>query len=248
MTRIITLISAKRGVGKSMLTANLAVLLAEKNQRVAILDANAAWPNLHHFFDLIVDESYAFNDYVNGKCKLVEVCSTVTDRLPSVLAGKLDLFRVGAAQSNPGAWVDARWAEKIYEMNKRHHYDFLLIDTQAGYARQEALLLASMSSEVCIILRADQQDYYGTRILVATLSHLGIPDVSLIANQILPIYDFDQVKLAYQSAFNVDVQVVLPMSEDVLGLGSSGLFVALHPNHDFTKRMQLWAAGRNFIA
>jgi MinD-like ATPase involved in chromosome partitioning or flagellar assembly len=248
MTRMITFVSARRGVGKSILTANLAVLLAGANQRVAMMDANVFWPSLHKFFDLKAGENYSFSDYVEGRCALDDVCHGVADRIADVPKGNLDLIMAGGVRTTSDTWFDTRWAEKIYSMNGIRNYDFLLIDTQAGLGRQDTLLLGAISSTVLIILRADQQDYHGTRSLVAALKYLEISDISLIANQILPIYDIDQVKNVLESSFNTHVEAVITVSEDVLTLGSSGLFVVEYPNHNFTHSMQLFAKGSAFLS
>ena len=243
MTRMITFASARRGVGKSILTANLAVLLAGANQRVAMMDANVFWPSLHSFFDLKTGETNFFCDYVEGRCALDEVCHGAADQIAGVPKGNLDLIQAGGVRTTSDTWFDTRWAEKIYAMNVIRNYDFLLIDTQAGLGRQDTLLLGAISSKVLIILRADQQDYHGTRSLVAALKYLEISDISLIANQVLPVYDIDQVKLELELSFNTNVEAVITVSEDVLTLGSSGLFVVEYPNHKFTHSMQLLAKG-----
>jgi septum site-determining protein MinD len=46
MTRVITVLSGKGGVGKTFVTANLGVTLAEMGKDVTILDGNLTTPNL----------------------------------------------------------------------------------------------------------------------------------------------------------------------------------------------------------
>lgn len=246
MTHMVTLISAKGGVGKSMLTANLAALLAGKNKRVAMLDADITSPSLHHFFDLKINEPHTFRDYIEDRCGLDEVTHAVTDRIQGAFTGDLDLIQVGGASSISDSWFGPRWAEKIFAMNECRNYDYLLVDTQAGFARQDALLLGTMSREVLVILKADQQDYHGTELILAALNLLEVSEVSLVVNQVVPVYDFDQVQGEIEASLKVNVQAILPMSEDVSGFGSAGLFVVMHPYHGFTQRMQLLASSSIF--
>jgi len=46
MTRIITLASGKGGVGKTSITANIGIALAQQGQRVLLVDADVAMANL----------------------------------------------------------------------------------------------------------------------------------------------------------------------------------------------------------
>ena len=52
MSTIVTIHSFRRGVGKSSLIANLAVLLALQGRRVALIDTDFQAPSIHLFFGL----------------------------------------------------------------------------------------------------------------------------------------------------------------------------------------------------
>jgi MinD-like ATPase involved in chromosome partitioning or flagellar assembly len=242
MTRIVTFISARRGVGKSTLTANLAALLANKGHRAAMLDVNGDWSSLQTFFNLEIEKSSTFVDFLEGDCVLDAVRQPV--KLPGLddSGGCIDLIRSGIERST-ASWFDSRWASQIQRMNTGYGYDFLLVDTLAGYANQDVLLLSMMSSIVLVVLRADRQDLIGTAKLLAALEALEISNVGLIANQIPESFDLGQVKSEMEQSFHVNVQAVLPLSESLLESGSTSLFVLTHSSHVITRSLQALVSG-----
>ena len=53
MKNIFAIASGKGGVGKSTVTANIAVALSELGHKVGVIDADIYGPSMHLIFDLI---------------------------------------------------------------------------------------------------------------------------------------------------------------------------------------------------
>ncbi|MFB6207914.1 MAG: cell division ATPase MinD [Candidatus Nanohaloarchaea archaeon] len=71
MTRVISVISGKGGVGKTTITANLAVSLARQDQEVLIIDGNFSGANLAQHFGIGFSD-ITLNDVLNGDAYITQ--------------------------------------------------------------------------------------------------------------------------------------------------------------------------------
>lgn len=122
-TKIITITSGKGGVGKSTFIVNMAYLLAQKNYKVAVLDADIGLANLQVLFN--IKPKYTFFEYINGKQKLDEVILETRYKNIFLIAGKSDYKYA----TNTNSFLFSRLVEDIISLNT---FDFLLVDTGAG--------------------------------------------------------------------------------------------------------------------
>ena len=93
-----------------------------------------------------------------------------------------------------------------------------------------------------MILRPDQQDFQGSAVTVEVARKLNVAQMLIIVNKVLTSLDFVALKKQVENTFNATVAGVFPLSEEMLMLGSSGLFILNYPDHRFTKEVQRVAA------
>lgn len=123
MTRIIVMTSGKGGVGKSTCTANLGMALAQRNQRVAVVDADFGLRNLDLLLGLENRIVYTALDVLAGDCT-VEKALVKDKRQPT-------LGLLAAAQNrNKEAITPEQMKELVAGLAPSH--DFILIDCPAG--------------------------------------------------------------------------------------------------------------------
>ena len=80
MAKIVSLHSFRGGTGKSNTTANLAVSIARRGNRVAIVDTDIQSPGVHVLFQLADGRvTFALNDYLWGNCKIEQAAYEVTE-------------------------------------------------------------------------------------------------------------------------------------------------------------------------
>ncbi|EAM48702.1 hypothetical protein [Crocosphaera watsonii] len=79
-----------------------------------------------------------------------------------------------------------------------------------------------------MILRPDQQDYLGTAVIVEVAKELEVPKMLLVVNKALPDIDFGVLKDKVHETYQLPVAGILPLSTEMLRLGKSRTFFALH--------------------
>lgn len=242
MSKIISVHSFRGGTGKSNTVANLAALLAMRGRRVGVIDTDILSPGIHVLFGLDEGEmSYSLNDYLWGKCEITQAAHDVTSQLDPVLPGRIYLI-----PSSIKAGEIARILREGYDvglLNDGFHelinqlqLDHLIIDTHPGL-NEETLLSIAISDILVIVLRPDSQDYQGTGVTVEVARKLEVPRMALIVNKIPQVFDPEAVRSRVEEAYHCEVLAVLPHSEEMMALASSGIFALRYPDHPVAEQL-----------
>jgi MinD-like ATPase involved in chromosome partitioning or flagellar assembly len=249
MSTIVSIHSYRGGTGKSNLTANLASSLVQQGKRVAVVDTDIQSPGLHVLFGMDPQQMrLTLNDYLYGRCSIEQAAHDVTSKLgPNVPPGGA-LYLI---PSSIKASEITRVLREGYEVNlltdgfrklmKAFRLDYLLIDTHPGL-NEETLLSIIISDTLVLILRPDQQDFQGTAVTVEVARTLKLKRVLLVVNKVLPKLDFESLKQQVQETYNTPVAGVLPVSEEMIELGSAGLFSLQYPEHPYSQGVREVAA------
>jgi MinD-like ATPase involved in chromosome partitioning or flagellar assembly len=239
MPKIISVHSFRGGTGKSNIAANLTTLLAAAGQRVAVIDTDIQSPGIHNLFDLDGESvQYALNDYLWGNCPIQQAAIDVTDRLHSPVAGRVFLI-----PSSTRAGEIARVLREGYDVRmlttglrkamSELQLDTLVIDTHPGL-NEETMLSIAISHGLIIIMRPDRQDYEGTGVTIEVASALNIPRMLMVVNKVPAMFNPEEVRERVAQTFNCSVAAVLPHSDEMMTLASSGIFVQHFPDHPIT--------------
>ena len=239
MAKIISVHSFRGGTGKSNTSANLTYLCAAKGLRVGVVDTDIQSPGIHVLFGLDdQDMGHSLNDYLWGKCKIEETAHDVTSTLGPAVTGKVFLI-----PSSIKAGEIARVLREGYDVGLLNDgfeslitnlkLDMLIIDTHPGL-NEETLLSIAISDTLVLILRPDQQDYQGTSVTVEVARKLGVPQMLLMVNKV-PSMLMTEVKQRIEKLYNCEVAVVVPHTDELMTLASSGIFSMRYPDHPVTK-------------
>lgn len=146
---VIAVSSGKGGVGKSTVSANLAIALARLGYKVGLLDADIFGPSMPKMFDVEQERPYAVE--VEGR-NLIEPIEKYGVKLLSigffVSPDTATLWRGGMASSAlKQLLADADWGE----------LDYFILDTPPGTSDIHLTLLQSVSITGAIIVSTPQQ-------------------------------------------------------------------------------------------
>lgn len=244
MGRVISIHSFRGGTGKSNTTANTAYALARQGKRVAIVDTDIQSPGIHVLFGATNQIQHTLNDYLWGKAGMRDVALDVSANV-GLEAGSLHLV---ASSMNMGditrilkEGYDVGLLNRgLKELQQELGLDYVMIDTHPGL-NEETLLSIAISDALLLILRPDQQDFQGTSVTVEVARRLRCQNLFLVVNKLPPKHDLEQVKAKVEDTYQAEVLAVLPLSEDIVELGSSNLCLRVAPEN-------LWARGIEGIA
>jgi len=246
--KIISTHSFRGGTGKSNTTANLAVLVARAGWRVGIIDTDIQSPGVHVLFRLDeADFQHSLNDYLWGKCRIEEAACDVTTRAIGAVTEDSERPRLFLIPSSLKTGEIARILREGYDVAllndglqdllKRLRLDYLFIDTHPG-VNEETLLSIAVSDLLVLIVRPDQQDFQGTAVAVELARKLEVPQMFVILNKVPPGTDTDALKEQVAAMYRTDVAALLPLSTEMVRLGSGDIFCNRYPDHPLTHQLR----------
>lgn len=249
MASIISIHSFRGGTGKSNTSANIASQLALSGARVGVIDTDINSPGIHILFNVHEDTiKYSLNDYLWGRCKIQDAALRVTDNIRNDPKTKATINgEIFLIPSSMNVGEIARILREGYDVTllsdgyqqiiKELNLDYLVIDTHPG-VNEETLLSIAISDYLAIIMRPDSQDYQGTSVTVEVARKLNVKNLMIIVNKAPTSFDLDALKQRVADTYKATVAAVIPHSDDLMTLGSAGVFSLQNPNHEVTQKYQ----------
>ncbi len=252
MPKIISTHSFRGGTGKSNTTANLAVMLARRGNRVGIIDTDIQSPGIHVLFSFSERQvKYTLNDYLWGKCRIEQAAYDVTETAIGSVSEKDERPRLFLIPSSVRSGEIAHILREGYdvgllndgfqELLARLRLDYLFIDTHPG-VNEETLLSIAVSDMLILIMRPDNQDFQGTSVTVELARRLEVRELLLVVNKIPPGMDTGALREQIEGAYKAEVAGLLPLNAEIVNLASGGIFSNRFPDHPFTQELMRVAA------
>jgi len=244
---IITFHSYKGGTGKTLLSVNLAISLANKGKKICLLDLDFRAPSLHAIFKTAKSE-YWLNDYLNKICKIDKVLTDCSSNY--VTKGKLF---IGLANPSIEAIREMISKDRKWEMEalgrllslkgsllKELHFDYVILDTSPGL--QYPSINAVVSADIVLVVTIfDKSDVEGTQRMLSELYELFEKKTEVILNKVpiesLPSRNRKRKEIDLET-LQLPMVGVIPCSCDILDAKGECFFAAEKPNHPFTKTLE----------
>ena len=144
MPRIITVSSGKGGVGKTHISTNLALYLAQLGHKTCLLDADLGLANVSILLKLYPERT--LKDVIFEKIPLRDILVRTPEGL-DILPGSSGIEAMTALPA-------AELQTLIQEFSTLAVYDYILVDTAAGISR-DVLAFCLAASELLLILTPD---------------------------------------------------------------------------------------------
>lgn len=141
--------SSGPGEGKSMTTANLAVVYAQQGKKVLLIDADLRKPTVHYTFRL--DNLRGLSNILIGEMRLED--ATVTSDIDN-----LDVITCGPIPPNPSELLGSRMMHTLLDHAKTL-YDLVIFDTPPVLAVTDAQILANIVDGALLVVRSGETEY-----------------------------------------------------------------------------------------
>lgn len=242
MVSIISVQSFKGGTGKSTISANLAVTLAQLGKRIGVVDLDLEGPGLHVIFGVSDNDITAtINDVLQHKAQVNQAVVDLTAKA-KLKAGCLVFCPAGHKLEEIMQILDTgfnlfTFKTVLEEMASDYRLDYLIIDSHPGIEK-DTLLAMALCDYLVLISRVDQQDLFGSGVMTEVAGQLKRP-VVLILNMVpSSVNQKETQKIADRLAelFHLNVLTALPFNSDVLENLSKGVFVLEYPKDPLTRR------------
>jgi tyrosine-protein kinase Etk/Wzc len=163
-------------LGKSFITANMAVVMAAGGKRVLLVDADVRNGRLHQHFGTTRE---------NGLCEVISGAMPATDAIRCGVLDNLDLMPTGRMPANhPDFFKDLAIGALLKSVSPR--YDMVLVDSPPILALADALVLGSHAGAVFLIVRAGVSTEREITESIKRLNQAGVSPYGILFNDVKP--------------------------------------------------------------
>lgn len=174
--QVVLLTSAKRGEGKSTVSANLAVTIAQSGRSVVIVDCDLRLPTVHKFFDL--PNKRGLTNVLTGEVTHEEAVQyTSYPRVQVITSGPLP--------PNP---TELLGSQQMFDLinELKEVYDFVILDTPALLSVADAAVLAPMADNVLLVVAQAQTQRGDVETVRQQLSNVRVKSMEVVVNRVEP--------------------------------------------------------------
>jgi septum site-determining protein MinD len=229
LTEIIVVTSGKGGVGKTTTSASIAVGLAKRGKKVAVIDFDVGLRNLDLIMGCERRVVYDFVNVIHGECTLKQAL-TKDKRIDT-------LHVLAASQTRDKEALTKEGVEKVLNDLKEEGFDYVICDSPAGIEKGASLAMYFADRAIVVVNPEVSSVRDSDRILGLLASktrraELGAAPIEqhLLLTRYNPVRvaDGDMMSIDdVKEILGIEVLGVIPESEGVLTASNSGVPVIL---------------------
>jgi len=227
MAKILTVTSGKGGVGKTNISVNLAVYLAEQGYRTCLFDADLGLANINIL--LGVYPEYNLEDVIDGKKTLKEV--VIHDK------NGIDIIPGSSGVAKMEALSSEQLANLAQAFGQMDEYDYLIFDTSAGISKN-VISFCMNASEVILVITPEPTSLTDGYALMKVLSLNGFNRTAKVVvnqskNPKTAQLAFTKLKDTVQKFLGITLEPLGTLVSDarvVEAVAAQKPFITLYPN------------------
>lgn len=169
----VVITSSIPGEGKSTVSANLAVAIAQLGKKVLLIDADMRRPNQHKIWGM--DNKTGLSDLLTNQVEDQEVINSILPKLDIIFGGPCPPSPLTLLESERMRALISKWSED---------YDYILIDTPPLLAASDAMVLGKIANGVLIVARPEVINTAAIKRTRILLEQSEINVLGLVANDV----------------------------------------------------------------
>jgi capsular exopolysaccharide synthesis family protein len=173
--RMIMVTSASPKEGKSIIAANLAVVLAQGGHKVTLVDADLRRPSIHKWF--AVDNQKGLTHLI------VQPLGALNGHLKETKTERLTVLTAGDLPPNPTEILGSKKMSSILQETKKNR-DVIIVDTPPILAVADAAVLAPAMDGVLFVIQPGVTTFSAARQAIEQLKRVGAKLVGVVLNNI----------------------------------------------------------------
>jgi capsular exopolysaccharide synthesis family protein len=171
--------------GKSFITANLAIAMANSGMRIVLVDADLRRPHIHELFK--IDHSRGLTDILRKEASKIPLCSSDVEGLRILPSGKIT--------DNPDRVLNSPEMSQLFTSLKQDA-DLIIVDCPPILSLADTHILAEQSDGILTVVRSGRTPIRVIRDAKAMLEQLGPHLVYVVLND-LPNSETEQYAYYY---------------------------------------------------
>jgi capsular exopolysaccharide synthesis family protein len=174
--RVCMVTSSVPGEGRTTTALNLAVMMSEAGQRVALVEGDLRRPQIHDYLR-VVDPTVGLTTVLMGELNLVEALQQPYPELP------LHVLASGEVPANPTELLQSDAAVTILG-TLRDSYDAVIINAPPLNLFTDSALIASMSEATLLVVRHGHTTQEQVRRSMQRLQHVNAPLAGVVLTRV----------------------------------------------------------------
>jgi capsular exopolysaccharide synthesis family protein len=179
LRRSLLITSPENKDGKTLIASQIALGLARIGVKVVLVDSNLRNPRIHKIFGISNQTGLST---ILGTDKIMDLTGQMVDTIQQTSEPNLKILPAGFTMDSPPALLSSSRMEDILRQLSQNA--FVVIDSPAVLTASEAMILASMSDGILMVVNSRHTTVAKLNQSLEMLSRVHVPIHGIILNQV----------------------------------------------------------------